>query len=114
MAPLASMMMMASPPAARMARVRASLSSSWISAFLRSVIYITERKNAEIQLLESEARTRAILAAGGDAIIIIDAKGAIESLNPAAEKLFGYTADELIGRNVKMLMPMPYQREHDG
>src|SRR4051812_46693117 len=72
---------------------------------------ITERKNAETQLLESEARTRAILAAAVDAIIIIDAKGGIESLNPAAEKLFGYSAEELAGRNVKMLMPKPYQGE---
>jgi PAS domain S-box-containing protein len=75
---------------------------------------ITERKKAEAQLLESEARTRAILAAAVDAIIIIDAKGTIESLNAAAEKLFGYAAAEMVGQNVKMLMPAPYKAEHDG
>jgi two-component system sensor kinase FixL len=75
---------------------------------------ITERKNAEAQLLESEARTRAILAAAVDAIIIIDERGTIESLNGAAELLFGYDSVEMVGRNVKMLMPSPYRGEHDG
>jgi PAS domain S-box-containing protein len=75
---------------------------------------ITERKQAEAQLLESEARTRAILAAAVDAIIIIDERGTIESLNGAAERLFGYDSSEMVGRNVKMLMPAPYRREHDG
>lgn len=75
---------------------------------------ITARKQAETQLLESEARTRAILAAAMDAIIIIDASGTIESLNAAAEKLFGYTVLEMVGQNVKMLMPEPYKTEHDG
>ena len=65
-------------------------------------------------LLDSEARTRAVLAAAVDAIITIDEKGIIESVNPAGEKLFGYAAPEIIGKNVNMLMPSPYQGEHDG
>ena len=59
---------------------------------------ITERKRQETQLIESEARTRAILAAAVDAIITIDERGTIESQNAAAEKLFGYTAEEMIGQ----------------
>jgi PAS domain S-box-containing protein len=55
----------------------------------------------------------AMLQAAVDAIISIDASGAIESINPATEKLFGYTAAELIGQNVRMLMPEPYQSQHD-
>ena len=44
----------------------------------------------------------------------IDQRGAINSVNPAAEKMFGYRADELFGQNVSMLMPTPYKEEHDG
>jgi two-component system sensor kinase FixL len=75
---------------------------------------ITGRKDAEHALLDSEARTRAILAAAVDAIITIDEKGIIESMNPASEKLFGYNAPEMVGKNVNMLMPAPYKKEHDG
>jgi len=49
-----------------------------------------------------------------DAIITIDAGGRIENINRAAIGLFGYSESELIGQNVKMLMPSPYQTEHDG
>jgi two-component system sensor kinase FixL len=65
-------------------------------------------------LLQSEARTRAIVNTAVDAIITIDESGIIDSINPASEKLFGYRASELVGRNVKVLMPEPYRREHDG
>jgi PAS domain S-box-containing protein len=56
---------------------------------------------------------RAILQSAVAAIITIDAVGHIETVNPAAEKMFGYAADELIGRNINMLMPEPYRSQHD-
>ncbi len=58
--------------------------------------------------------TTAILAAAVDGIITIDKHGLVKGFNPAAERLFGYQAAEVIGRNVRMLMPEPYRSEHDG
>jgi two-component system sensor kinase FixL len=49
-----------------------------------------------------------------DGIIVIDAAGIVEAFNQGAERQFGYGASEVIGRNVSMLMPPPYQEEHDG
>src|SRR5205807_1192594 len=49
-----------------------------------------------------------------DGIIVIDAKGLVDSINPAAENVFGYRADEVIGRSASMLMPSTYREEHDG
>ena len=54
-----------------------------------------------------------MLRSAVDAIISIDAAGLIESVNPATEELFGYSTPELVGQNVRMLMPNPYQEEHD-
>ena len=60
------------------------------------------------------AKLRGILESAVTAIITIDGAGLIENVNPATERLFGYGAQELIGHNVKILMPEPYQSEHDG
>ncbi len=75
---------------------------------------VTGRMRVEQSLRESGARARAILETTVDAIITIDERGVVESFNAAAERIFGYAADEVIGRNVKVLMPPPYRAEHDG
>lgn len=74
---------------------------------------ISERKRTEGRLRESEARTRAILDAAVDGVVTIDEKGIIQSANPAAERIFGWRASEIVGRNVSMLMPEPYRSQHD-
>ena len=74
---------------------------------------ISERKRDELQLRSARSRLRAIIDTVVDGIITIDERGSIETLNPATERLFGYAASEMVGRNVRMLMPEPYQSEHD-
>src|SRR5262249_50647457 len=66
---------------------------------------ITERKRAEAALRESETRFRTLAETANDAIITIDESGMIIFVNPATEKVFGYGADEMIGRPLTMLMP---------
>ncbi|HTH16535.1 MAG TPA: PAS domain S-box protein [Magnetospirillum sp.] len=82
--------------------------------FAGTVRDISERKRTESRLRDSEARNRAILEAAVDGVITIDDTGIVRSVNPAAERIFGYRAVEMVGRNVKMLMPEPYRSEHDG
>jgi two-component system, LuxR family, sensor kinase FixL len=74
---------------------------------------LTEQRYAERELRNSEARWRAIIESAVDGIVMIDQRGRIEFFNPAAERLFGYRRDEVLGRNVSMLMPSPYGDEHD-
>ncbi|MGB3543319.1 PAS domain S-box protein, partial [Rubrivirga sp.] len=66
------------------------------------------------QLEESQARARSILQTTVDGIITIDNRGRIESFNDGAVRIFGYDPDEVVGRNVSVLMPDPYHSEHDG
>lgn len=72
--------------------------------------YVDARRRAE----ENEAVYRSVLATAADPIILISDSGMILEVNPATEKLFGYSIDELVGNNVSMLMPEPYRHEHDG
>src|SRR5258708_215184 len=64
--------------------------------------------------LAREAHFASILDAVPDAMIVIDEGGNVQSFSPAAKRLFGYSAAEMIGKNVKTLMPSPYRENHDG
>ena len=61
----------------------------------------------------SEARHRAVLTTMGSGLIVIDDQGVIDSLNPGAEGIFGYRAEELVGRKINTLMPEPHRTQHD-
>ena len=75
---------------------------------------LTARVQLEERLRTSEGRWRSIVESAVDGIVVIDARGRIEGFNPAAERLFGYSEREVVGQNVKILMPSPYHEEHDG
>lgn len=75
---------------------------------------LSEHKRKETEILKGRARLRAILDTAVDAIITIDGRGLIQTVNPATERMFGYTQSELIGQNVKIFMPPTYHDEHDG
>lgn len=66
-----------------------------------------------MQKNEAQIELEAVLNTVVDGVIIIDKKGTMQLFNPACEQIFGYVPDEVIGRNVKMLMPEPYHSEHD-
>ena len=74
---------------------------------------LTDRKKAEDVLREREARLHSILETLPDAIVTIDELGVIESFSAAATRLFGYDPGEVVGRNLKILMPSPYGEQHD-
>jgi two-component system, LuxR family, sensor kinase FixL len=72
-----------------------------------------ELTRSQQDLKSREAHLESILATVPDAMVIIDETGSIQSFSATAERLFGLTAQEVQGRNVRILMPMPYRQEHD-
>ncbi|HVC46966.1 MAG TPA: PAS domain S-box protein [Terracidiphilus sp.] len=81
--------------------------------FVGSLVDLTEQKAVEADLARSLEVTRAILDTAVNPILTIDSAGLVRSFNPAAERLFGFSREEVLGHNVKMLMPEPYRAEHD-
>ncbi len=75
---------------------------------------LTQARAADQALREAMARLEAVVDTAVDGVILIDADGTVRMFNPACERLFGYRADEMIGRNVKLLMPTPFHEQHDG
>jgi two-component system, LuxR family, sensor kinase FixL len=85
----------------------------------KTAIEVSIRESVDREgLLREEARRReaqleSILATVPDGMVVIDERGIIQSFSSAAERLFGYTAEDVQGRNVSMLMPSPYREQHD-
>jgi len=89
-----------------------SLIVSGVICLLIIVLYaITATKRQKIKV--SEAYLDAIYKTSIDALIIINKQGIIQKCNPTTEELFGYTSDELVGQNVRILMPDPHRSQHD-
>ena len=70
--------------------------------------------NQPDQNTEHSSRLKAVIETAIDGIITISDRGIVETVNPAAARIFGYAPDEVIGRNIKMLMPEPDKSQHDG
>jgi two-component system, LuxR family, sensor kinase FixL len=86
------------------------------AAWRGELLYRSRRAALEStrQTLAREAHLKSILDTIPDAMIVIDERGTIQSFSVAAERLFGYHAAEVVGKNVKLLMPSPYRQGHDG
>lgn len=74
---------------------------------------VTELQSARKALVDAEQRNRAVLETAVNAIVTMNDLRIIETVNTASERLFGYTREEMVGQNVKMLMPEPYAGLHD-
>lgn len=83
------------------------------NALIQRLRALEEGSGSEMALRDTAERLRAVVNTAVEAIITIDEHGLIESFNAAAEKMFGYAAEEIIGRNVSALMPAPYRDQHD-
>ena len=82
----------------------------WCDGFIWDV---TAQARAEAEMLERERYLRMLIDNVIDAIVIIDEHGLVESFNHAAERIFGYRSDEIVGRNLSLLMPEPVRSAHD-
>ncbi len=74
---------------------------------------VTAWREMEEALRRSEERFRSIVETANDAIIVIDQNGIIEAFSRSAESIFGHSADEVLGRNVSILVPPPHHEDHD-
>jgi two-component system sensor kinase FixL len=88
------------------------LAVSW-----RGAILLRFRRIARVSTQDVEARSahlQSILDSIPDAMVVINERGLIQSFSSAAERLFGFNAADVVGKNVKILMPSPYREDHDG
>ncbi|MGH6955070.1 MAG: sensor histidine kinase, partial [Caulobacteraceae bacterium] len=89
----------------------AGLGGMWAGG--RRIRAIQDVERTHVELTAREAHLRSILETIPEAMIVIDEMGSIQSFSTTAERLFGYAQEEVIGRNVKLLMPEPYRSQHD-
>jgi two-component system sensor kinase FixL len=85
-----------------------------LKGYAKIVSDITERRAAEDAVRAREGHLRSILSTVPDAMVVIDDHGSVLSFSAAAERLFGYSAADVVGSNVSRLMPSPDRERHDG
>jgi two-component system, LuxR family, sensor kinase FixL len=85
---------------------------AWFGESLRRAVFQAFERNQDLQA--REAHLQSILDTVPDAMIVIDEHGTVQSFSSAAARLFSYGANEVIGKNVNLLMPSPYREQHDG
>lgn len=85
-----------------------------LRGFAKVVCDVTDRRAGEAQLRARENLLSSVLSTVPDAMVVIDEAGIIMSFSTGAQSLFGYSEDEIIGRNVSALMPSPDRERHDG
>ena len=88
------------------------LGMAWLGDRVQRTRLVAEATTQD--LLSREAHLTSILDTVPDAMVVIDEHGIMQSFSTTAERLFGVTAADMIGKNVKILMPSPYRQGHDG
>lgn len=101
------------PPGTDMLWFQSFLAAAAVTTLLMSAA-IAERRGAETVARERAALLEAVARTSPEAVITIDDRGTVRSFNPAASRLFGWTEAEMLGRNVKTLMPPHFREQHDG
>ncbi len=100
-----------------------SVASRWVvaetegeagTAIIETNVDVSDLRTMQAHLVAREAHLRSILDTVPEAMVVIDESGTITSFSAAAEKLFGFATSEVLGRNVRMLMPQPDRDAHDG
>ena len=86
------------------------IAAYWIPFIGLTLEYVKTYRNQQ----SAEKETRTIIESAQEGLVVIDQNGNLTVFNPFAEKVFGYSSKEVVGQNVKMLMPEPYYSEHDG
>ena len=94
--------------------INSEILKSKVKVYLDLYVQLEELLRIQGVLEDTQTRLRTILDNVLDGIIMIDGSGTVISINPAVIKMFGYEAGEIVGRNIKMLMPEPNRSSHDG
>jgi PAS domain S-box-containing protein len=94
--------------------VRAMIYISCLIATLTLLALVQVFVSGKQRLAQLQTRLQAIVETADDGIVVIDEKGVMESVNPAMETMFGYHSQELVGKNVNLLMPEPHRSQHNG